>query len=466
MSIYASDAGREALRKILNKSGAHIHFIGILGAGMSPLAELLHLHGCRVTGTDRDIDVRPSDIPEGAVISRIQELSPPDAVVYTLAVGECDAELLYARKRGIPTVTRAELLGAVMLSYDRRIGISGTHGKSTVTAIFDAVLRSADIPHTTVSGAKLPSGSALFTSGGEVFLFEACEYRNSFLSMSPTAAVITNIEFDHPDFFRDEEHFYSSFETWAMSARDLLLIGEGKYSARLSSKVGKRAYVYGESGECDFSYSEVEFSDTGTDFSFNIGEKTEGRFHISALGLHNVKNAAAALSYAALSDIPMEAVRSALSGFRGIGRRLELLGYIADRAVYYDYAHHPTEIVCTLDTLKRHFGKVTAIFRPHTYSRTAALFGEFRDALARADSAVILDIYPAREEPIEGVTAERLAEAVGESAVHLDFSLAVSYTLSFTEGAVVLMGAGEVEALRRELIDLIENDEKNKYKEL
>ena len=456
MSIFGMQSGREALKDILKDKENHIHFIGILGAGMSPLAELLCLSGYRVTGSDREINIRPSDAPRGAVIAKLYEISRPSLVVYSLAVPEEDGELSLARRLGILTVTRAELLGEVMLSYQNRIGISGTHGKSTVTAMLDAVLAGAGIPHTTVSGAKLPSGSALNVTGDGAFLFEACEYRDAFLSMSPTAAVITNIEFDHPDYFRGEEHIFSSFSSWAERARDLVLIGEGKYSERLSLKIGKKAYTYGEGENCSFSYSDVEYRTDGSDFTFRIGKQAEGRFHISAIGLHNVKNATAALAYAALSGIKTEDAAAALSGFSGIGRRLELLGYIGGRAVYYDYAHHPTEIRCTIEALKPREGRVNCIFRPHTFTRTAALFDEFVSSLSLADSSVILDIYPARETPIEGITAQRLAEEIGDGAIYLDFSCAVSYLLSHTEGAIVLMGAGEVENIRLELLNKID----------
>ncbi|MBQ7362943.1 MAG: UDP-N-acetylmuramate--L-alanine ligase [Clostridia bacterium] len=455
MSLYNSNVGQEKIKRIITSQGAHVHFIGILGAGMAPLAELLAARGVFVSGSDRDVGKREVTPPRGAVIASISALRPPDIVVYSLAVPENDREIRLAREMSVPVVSRAELLGAVMLSYPKRIGISGTHGKSTVTAIFDLLLSGAEIPHTTVSGAELTSGSPLVIEGDDAFVFEACEYRDSFLSMHPTVAVITNIELDHADYFRDEEHFYSSFERWAESARDLVLIGEGRYSSRLAKRIGERAYVFGSSDECRFRYFDVEFCDTGMDFSFIAEGKLLGRFHISAFGEHNVKNASAAVLYAYLTGIPMNTVRRALSTFRGIGRRLELLGYKEGRAVYYDYAHHPTEIECTLSTLVRIYGSVTCIFRPHTYTRTAALWREFAEALSIADNAVILDIYPAREEPIDGITSSELAREIGSSAVYLNFSEAANYCLHNAKGAIVLMGAGEVDSVKRELLESI-----------
>ena len=465
MSNCSFGIERKKAEEILKEKGVRIHFLGILGAGMSPLAELLVLKGYRVTGTDRDADIRPSDIPKGAHIMPASSGEPPRLIVYSLAVPPDDPELLYAVEQGIPTLCRAELLGAVMLPYPVRIGVSGTHGKSTVTAIFDTVLSRSGLPHTTVSGAKLPSGSALNASGDGTFLFEACEYRNSFLSTSPTVAVVTNIELDHADFFRDEEHFYTSFECFASSASDAVLIGEGRFSDRLASYIGRRAFIYGESLNSDFSYSDAEFSDTGMDFSFNIGNANMGRFHISAYGIHNVKNAVAVLAYCSLFGISLDTARDALSAFHGIERRLELLGYIDGRAVYYDYAHHPTEIECSLRTLKEIYGHICCIFRPHTFSRTASFLSDFGRALRIADSSVILDIYPAREAPIEGISAERLQEEVGDSAVYLGFDSVVPYVLRSTEGAVVLMGAGEVEKIKKELSALI-NKDKNKRREI
>ncbi len=462
MSLYNSDTEQGKIGRIINSHGAHVHFIGILGAGMSPLAEFFAGRGVYVTGTDRDIGRGGVRVPRGAVIAPISESRPPDIAVYSLAIPEDDAELSLARRMGVPTISRAELLGNVMLSYPKRIGISGTHGKSTVTAIFDSLLRVADIPHTSVSGANLTSGSPLYRDGDGLFLFEACEYRDSFLLMHPTVAVVTNIELDHADYFRDEEHYYSSFERWAERAPDLVLIGEGKYSARLKAAIGERAFVYGGREGCDFMYSDVELCDTGMDFSFSVRGLSLGRFHISAPGEHNVKNAAAALAYAHIAGIPMHYAERALSDFRGIDRRLELLGAIDGRAVYYDYAHHPTEIVATLTTLRRMYGAVSAIFRPHTYTRTAALWCDFVDALSLADTAVLLDVYAAREEPIEGVTSSALARKIGKSAVYLDESCAVDCCLQKGRGAIVLMGAGEVDAVKRELLEKIENEKTNK----
>ncbi len=462
MSIFNSDLGTEKILEVIRNRKAHIHFIGVLGAGMLPLAELLSGRGLFVSGTDRDTEREGILIPEGIVIRSITEGELPDIAVYTLALDAEDAELVFAREREVPCVSRAELLGALMLEYPVRIGVAGTHGKSTVTAVFDALFSSAGIEHTTISGAKLPSGSALYVGGDEAFIFEACEYKNSFLSMHPTVAVITNIELDHADFFHSEEEIYSSFERWGSYASELVIIGEGKYSSRLSKLIGGRAYVYGNTEACDVRYYNVGFSDTGMDFSVSIRGVELGDFSISTYGEHNVKNATAAIAYASVTGIPMDRVRSALEGFCGIERRLELLGTIGERAVYYDYAHHPTEIYSTLSTLKSMHKSVTVIFRPHTYSRTAALFSDFVKTLSVADSVILLGIYPAREEPIEGVTASALADSIGHRAVSLNANEAVNYCLHNTKGAIVLMGAGEVDIPKLRLLEKINEEKQNK----
>ena len=456
MSLFHSDLGCDKIREIINRENAHVHLVGILGAGMLPLAGLLVKMGVRVSGRDRNEGNIGTVLPCGASIAPITEENIPSLLVYSLAIPRDDAELVLAEQMGIPKVSRAELLGALMLDSRRRVGISGAHGKSTVTALTDILLSRCGIPHTTVSGAPLATGESLSVSGIDTFVYEACEYKDSFLRTLPTVAVITNIELDHVDYFKDEEAVYTSFERFAASASELVIVGECEYSPRLATAFPNKVYVYGESCKCDFWYDDVTFGDAGEDFSLYFRGELLGRFHLSLQGEHNVKNAMAALSYAFLSGIPLDVAGDAIKDFRGAGRRLELLGYIGGRPIYYDYAHHPTEIKCTARTLNRLHGSAGCIFRPHTYTRTAALFEEFVESLSLFESSVLIDIYPAREDPIDGITSWALASSIGSKAVYSSFSRALECALSKDVGATVLMGAGEVDEIYKEIMGKIE----------
>lgn len=457
MSLFNSDLGSEKVRDILKKENLKIFFIGVLGAGMLPLAELMAERGACVFGNDRKgCGQKPQYISSFCPLSDALGI---DLAVYSLAISEDDKDVALARERGIPLVSRAELLGAVMSGYPIRIGVSGSHGKSTTVAMLDTVLRGAGMHGVTLSGADLTSGGALKADGGDFFVYEACEYKNSFLKTYPSSVIITNIELDHTDFFSSIEDISRSFLKFADSADGFVVISErGAAALPIISKLGKKVYTAGGDEFSDFRYEKVDLSDTGGSFDLYFLDRYIGSFGISALGEHNVRNAVAALAVAYLNGVDIRSASNKLAEFRGIGRRQELLGYINDRAVYYDYAHHPTEIECTHQALRAKEKSLVCIFKPHTYSRTASLFNEFRDALSLFDNSVILDIYPAREDPIPGVDAAALARAVGDRCVYRTSEECVNYCLQNTSGAIVLMGAGEVDDIRDELLALINQD--------
>ena len=431
--------------------------MGISGSGMAPLAELALLSGISVSG---------SDIRESRGSARLLSLGVPidffhtdarvggaDAVIYSHAVPRDAPELRYARAHGIPTFSRAELLGALSLRSTFRIGISGSHGKSTTVAMTERIFSLAGLSPTVVSGAALCSGEALLFGKRDLFIFEACEYRDSFLATRPTAAVILNAELDHTDYFKSERQLERSFYEFARGARDMAIVNiDTPLSASVYSRLGGRATSLGRAAYADFRYTPGGNSDAA--FALEYRGRPLGLFSLNTLGTHFIADAAAAAAVAYLHGVRVDTVREALASFSGIERRLELLCNIGGRSIFYDYAHHPTEIAAVISAVRQKYGKCTVIFKPHTYSRTASLWEGFVSSLRLADHAVLLDIYAAREGEIPGISSSLLAEAVGPRARHLPDPLAVEYTLQQTEGAVILMGAGEVDKIKNIFLKL------------
>ena len=439
------------------KEGVRIHFLGVLGAGMMPLSELCHFLGASVFGSDAAYHATDTIKYPHVTFTPLGSYPIPSVVVASLAINADDAELLRAKREGIPIIWRAELLGILMQGFSHRIGVAGTHGKSTTTALLHTVLSSCSKSPTTLAGAILPLGKSLAIGNRDYFVFEACEYRDAFLDTHPTGAVITNIEIDHTDYFKSEEQLYASFHKFASLSREHLVIGsKTELSAGLLREL-PWAYSFGSGKENDFVYSITEATEDFTSFTLSLHGNKLDEFRIGMLGEHNVQNATAALALCYLYGVDITKAKSELEKFHGIPRRQQLLGYIEKRAVYYDYAHHPTEIYATISALRQRHSQITVIFRPHTYTRTDSLFDGFVNALSLADCAVVLDVYAARREEYSGKGARELAQAL-KRGVYLDFKEAVGYCLNNTEGAIVLMGAGEVENVKEEFKQYINKE--------
>lgn len=441
-------------------SGQRIHFVGIGGVSMSSLASLAILEGAEVSGSDRHLGERIHRLAaSGAAISaghseeNIRENL--DLVVASGAIPENNPELIRAAELGIPQVTRAEFLGKIMTDYDRRIGISGTHGKSTTTAMLDAIFTLAEKDPTTLAGEDLPGmDSALRHGGRGVMIYEACEYRDAFKMFNPTIAVALNLEMDHVDYYKDEKSLKSSFVTALSRATDFVLLNEDDENLfRIKTKITSRLITFSGGGASDYSYSIISFADVGYTFSLKRKGKVLGIFRLPMLGAFNVVNAAAAAIVALECGIKPAVIVEALKSFSGIKRRLEHVGTHQGRAVIYDYAHHPTEIRASINTVKMAYpGEVTVLFKPHTFSRTQYFWRETCAALELADYIVLTDVYPARENPIPGVTSENLAKAIGARAIYATDHEAISAIDLHTYGTIIVMGAGDLEDVKEKLI--------------
>ncbi len=436
-----------------------LHFIGIGGCSMYTLAVLSRSRGFRVTGSDRAESDRTRRLMEMGVTVYIghepSHADGADLIIYTHAISERNPEYLAALALGLPMLSRAEYMGILMRDYNNRIGISGTHGKSTTVAMLDRIFTAASSDPTTLSGAELSDGESLHIGNGKLLIYEACEYKDSFLSFAPTVAVSLNLELDHTDYFTDISALRRSFALAMSRASSFALINYDDENLRaIIPDIKAPVITFGQSERADYRYLITSFSDSSTEFTVYSHGVTVGVFRLNIPGVHNVTNAAAAISVALEFGIAKERIATAIDEFRPIPRRMELVGAHRSRAVYYDYAHHPTEISATISTLKLMTSEpITVVFKPHTYSRTASLWDGFLSALSLADHVILTDIYPAREDPIPGITSRRLSDNLGEKAIFSPDGEVPSYVDSFTDGVIIVMGAGDMEEIKNSLIN-------------
>lgn len=459
MSIIPKNSAKNPLAEFFESREASVRFVGIGGVSMSALAELSCDLGYRVSGSDlceSEHTARLSARGIPVTVGHSPRLArDADLVVYSHAVPDCDPELAAAMEAGVLTVTRAEYMGALMPRYGCRIGISGTHGKSTTVALTEAILTAAGEQPTVLSGASLSSTSSPYLKGGEgILLYEACEYRDSYHHFRPTVAVALGIELDHTDYFPDIASLRRSFTAALSRASDLVVLNSDDENLEaIAADVGVKQVSFGSRHTADYQYLVTSFSERGYGIRLLRRGEPVGDFHTPLLGVFNLTNVTAAIVTSLELGIPTEHISRAVSAFRGIPRRLELIGDYRGRPLYYDYAHHPTAVAASVNAL-RPISKdgITVVFRPHTYTRTAHLWEDFRAALSLADSVIVTDVYPAREQPIPGVSAPRLAAAIGPRATYAPPN-EIESLLRHTRGTVVLMGAGDLEGVKRELLD-------------
>jgi UDP-N-acetylmuramate--alanine ligase len=401
--------------------GQHVHLIGIGGAGLSAIARILLEKGCQVSGSDRSRNALTDALArDGATIYAGHDASyvnAADCVIVTSAAQADHVEVAAARARNIPVYKRADIMAALM-EGKRVIAVAGTHGKTTTTAMMVHILRECGKdPSYIVGGVMRNTGTNAGVGKGDVFVVEADEYDNMFLGLRPDVAVITNIEFDHPDFFKSENELYKSFEQFAEllspSIRSqLILCVDSPLAARLAweKTVKLEPLSYGIENPSGGAYRGVDIKTTSeglTSFEFRVVKNVIGRVTLRIPGKHNVQNALAALIVAGGEGIEFIDIANALATFQGTGRRFELRGEVDGVAVIDDYAHHPTAIKVTLEAARQRYPErvLWAVWQPHTYSRTQALMDEYIRAFDNADHVLITDIYTARENPIPGVTS-------------------------------------------------------------
>ena len=461
LSIFNSDLTLGLISSILKDVKGSIRFIGALGSGMYPLARILLDRGYRISAYDRGYG-SGMDVSEGGILwcthkdARWEDVK---LAVYSLAISEDDPEIVAAVSRGVPIISRAQLLSALMIEAPTRISVSGSHGKSTTTAILDAILTAAGVSHTTVSGAALLSGASYVDTGTDVFLAEACEYKDSFLRLCPTHQLITSVELDHTDYFPSLDAIRASFLRAAERADTALVNLDDAISANIACELSLRAdrlpesiVTYGKAEGARYRLTDIKREGEITSFSVKAKERVI-KLKTSLIGEYNLYNITAATALCDTLGIDEKYIKEAVESFRAIDRRLSRITEIGGVPVLYDYAHHPTELEAVIGAVKERYGRVTVIFKPHTYSRTASLWWDFVRALCKADFTILLDIYPAREKPIEGITSKELVKHI-PGAIAVGDSLAAKSALMGQSDVILLLGAGDVDRVKEDLIRL------------
>jgi len=436
-----------------------IHFVGIGGIGMSGIAEVMLDMGYQVSGSDlrlsgvtQRLASLGAMVVEGHSKGNVGEV---DVVVISSAVKEDNPEVLAARERKIPLIRRAEMLAELMrMKYG--IAISGTHGKTTTTSMIGLVLSRAGFDPTIIVGGIVKSiGSNAQVGQGEYLVAEADEFDRSFLKLTPTIAVVTTIEAEHLDCYKDLEEIKKAFAEFANKVPfygSVALCLDEKGVQAILPRIEKRYITYGLSSAADVQAREMAFKGLATEYEAYAKGERLGRVTLKVPGVHHVKNSLAAIVVGMELGVPFKDLAESLSGFSGVYRRFEIKGEKNGVTVVDDYGHHPTEIEATLRAAKEGFGRrVVAVFQPHLFSRTRDFHREFGSAFYQADVLVVTDVYPAREQPIPGVTGEMVAKAAkefGHRDVHyVEDKNAVA---EFLEGIVksgdmlITLGAGDV----------------------
>ncbi len=457
----------------------HVHFVGIGGIGMSGLAEILRTLDFDVSGSDLKPNENTRRLEALGVHVFIghagENIAGADVVVYSSAIPSENPEIVRARELEIPIIPRAEMLSELMrVRY--AVTIAGSHGKTTTTSLVATVLRAAGLDPTVVVGGKVNAlGSNARLGEGDLFVAEADESDGSFLKLTPTIAVVTNIDPEHLDHYGTHEAVKDAFVQYANKVPFYglcVLCLDHPAVQDILPRLERRHVTYGVSRQADYRASGTRFEGLATHFDAFRRNEPLGRFVVRMPGAHNVLNALAVIAVADELEVPLDVTREAVAGFHGVQRRFTVLGQplfakngkTGDVIIVDDYGHHPAEVEATLDAAQSGFDRrVIVAFQPHRYTRTKLLFDEFTRAFNKADVLLVTDVYPAGEQPIAGATGEALAEAIrahGHRAVSFVKGKAhvARALLEVVEPGdiVIALGAGDINASARELLSLME----------
>ncbi len=437
------------------------HFIGIGGVGMCALAEILIHDGLAVSGCDAAPSERTERLAKlGALINighTADHIDDADLVVITAAVSEDNVELCAARERGIPVLRRSEALGQLMHGKVG-IAVAGTHGKTTTTAMIGHLLEQCGVEPSVITGGRMHwAGGHSFVGGGEVVVCEADEFDRAFLDLYPTWAVVTNIEPEHLECYGSEDNLYSAFRQFASrvpSSGAVVLCRDDEGARRLEAAINRPVIGYGLSEDCDLRAVDVISDRQGISCTVVEDSSILGQLRVPLAGEHNLRNALAAVVIARCFGIDFERIASACLRFSGVARRFEVLGERDSVVIIDDYAHHPTEVESALCAARQFYPdrRLVAVFQPHLYSRTRDNAADFARVLARADVAVVLPVYAAREKVIDGINSALISEQIVSTieVLLVDENDEAAFKLEsiVREGdAVMTLGAGDVHRL-------------------
>lgn len=461
MALDNTHFGASKIENIL-KNKKKLFFDGIGGVSMCSLARISKLRGFEVSGYDRaETDITRQLEAEGITVyyeANASHVNDCDALIYTVAIPEDNPEYKIAIEKGIPRISRADYLGYLMSGYKHRIGVSGMHGKSTTTSMTEAAFSAAGLDPTVSCGALMKDvGSAHRIGGEDFFIFEACEYMDSFLDFYPTLAIILNIEMDHVDYFHSMEQIRASYNAFLKRTNggtalvnccddDVMKAAEGFDGNIVTFGVQEKS--------ADYCADDISFVGGCGHFSVYLKNELLCKIELKVPGAHCICDALAAAAAAHLCGAEPSLIAKGLSSFEGAGRRMDKCGTAAKSGadIYTDYAHHPTEIMTTLAAASEMgYDKVYCVFQPHTYSRTSELFDDFSKSLSgKADEIILAPIYSARETNIYGVSSEELADAVRSRGQDCRFigqfeDIAEYLEKTATErDMIIVMGAGDI----------------------
>lgn len=441
----------------LLKQVKRIHFIGIGGSGMCPLAEILHKEGYQLSGSDNNetdtlARIRSLGIPV-AMGQRAENIEGAEMIVYTAALLKDNPELVAALESGIPTFERSKLLGAVTRIYPNSICISGTHGKTTACSMLTQILIEAEFDPTAVIGGKLPlTGSNGMVGHSEHMVCEACEFVDTFLDLSPDVAVILNVDEDHLDYFKTFDNLKNSFKKFAsMATKVIIFNGDDTESAEValpaSEASGKPLITFGLNESCNYRAVNIKNENEFYSFELIVNGEALGRVKLSIPGEHNVHNALAVIAAAMYCGVSFEQCVNGIADFTGAGRRFEILDKINGITIADDYAHHPKELEVTLNTaMNMGYNRVWAVFQPFTYSRTSILFDEFVRVLQISDKCIMTEIMGSREVNTYGIYTSQLAEKIPGSVWFNTFDEVAEYAVNNAESGdlIITLGCGDI----------------------
>lgn len=452
----------QKLKEALNKS-KHIHFIGIGGSGMYPLAQILHAKGYHLTGSDNNetetLDaVRKMGIPV-YMGQRAENIGDADFICYTAAIMSDNPELIAAKNSSAVCCERSELLGLITMDSSNAVCISGTHGKTTASSMLTQSLLSSNMDIGCVLGGKLKSiGGSGRSGSSDILVVESCEFVDTFLKLYPDVAVILNIDEDHLDYFKTLDNLKKSFSKFASNATKCVIYnGDDKNTLDVIATLQNKELIsFGKNKDNDYRYeiTEVRGLDTRFDVYYKGEKLCNAVIHVP--GEHNVMNALSAISAARYLNAPLEGILIGLDEFHGAVRRFEKIATVKGVTIVDDYAHHPTEIESTLKAAKTlGFKRIVAVHQPFTYSRTYMLMDDFAKALSIADKVLLTDIMGSREKNTYGVSSRQLQEKIQGSTLTPAFSDCVEYLArDVREGDLVItMGCGDVYKVAKALAE-------------
>lgn len=441
-----------------------IHFVGIGGSGMCPMAEVLHTKGYEITGSDiGESDTLQRVRDKGIKVTvghKAENIEDPQLIVYTAAAHSDNPELIEAKRRGIPLMTRAEMLGLIVKLYEKSICISGTHGKTTTTAMVTQILLESNLDPSAIIGGKLPIiGSNSCVGKSQLLVCEACEYVDTFLELDPVISVILNIDADHLDYFKTLDNIIHSFHRFAEKTSGTIVVnGDSMNSMKSVEGISRDKLVtFGLGDFNDYYAADTNEEDTACeDFTLMYCGTPLGRVNLIVPGEHNMLNAVAAGATAHIAGADPASICASLGRFSGVHRRFEILGTFDGVTVADDFAHHPTELQAVLGSaMKMGYNHVWAIFQPHTYSRTYNHFDEFAEVLKIPDHLIMTEILAVRETNKYGIKTADLAAKVPGSIWFPSNEEIADYVMEQAgdHDLILTIGGGDVYKLANLIVD-------------